>query len=804
MEVVSSSNTSLEIPGYRILKKINQGGMSTVYLAIQRSVGRQVALKVMSPVLNADPIFSERFQREANIVGQLSHPNIVGIHDIGRYRSLNYIAMDYMPGGSVSDRMAKGIMDPLDALNVARQIALALDHAHSKGYVHRDLKPENILFREDGSAVLTDFGVARAVARTTRMTNTGMVVGTPHYMSPEQARGAAIDGRADLYSLGVVFYEMVTSAVPYQADEAVAIAIKHLTDPIPRLPARHSLYQNLIDRFLAKDPEHRFQRGLDVVDAIDQLIATLAGKPAAQPTQLNNTSVRVSSLMRALLLTLYGTLSDQIARAWARWRDKPLNENHPRAEQETIMRIHQVIQQTPQRKRRQWLFGSLVTVSAAFAWMLFSLISFKLQWQTDHPLLDGASRFTAQLLLPEGEAEKPEATEKTGPAEITTVATPPALGDTEPRSELPRADAGPAEVAVPSAAEISVTGGEEPAATKQAATEVTPVAKAEIAETEEVLPEVYSLDVRPEPSDARVRIMNITPRYRAGIELEPGSYDLEVSKPGYTTVRRWIAIDDRDLMLPVELERAWYHGKKISSRLASGGRGPQMIAIKAGSFRMGSNQRAAASPVHRVRIDSPFAISTREITFDEYDLFAEATGAALPGDAGWGRGDRPVINVSWHDARDYVQWLSRETGKRYRLASEAEWEYAARGGVRTPFWWGGDNPRGKANCRRGCASEFNSLFTATSAPVGHYQANRFGLYDTAGNVAEWVQDCYLGDYSKSRSDARPVTISNCKLRAVRGGSMRDPLNNISSDYREGLGQDTMSREVGFRVVMELE
>ncbi|WP_250462494.1 bifunctional serine/threonine-protein kinase/formylglycine-generating enzyme family protein [Microbulbifer litoralis] len=812
MEVVSTGSTSLEIPGYRILKKINQGGMSTVYLAIQRSVGRQVALKVMSPVLNADPIFSERFQREANIVGQLSHPNIVGIHDIGRYRSLNYIAMDYMPGGSVSDRLAKGTIEPLDALNVTREIALALDHAHGKGYVHRDLKPENILFREDGSAVLTDFGVARAVARTTRMTNTGMVVGTPHYMSPEQARGAAIDGRADLYSLGVVFYEMITSAVPFQADEAVAIAIKHLTDPIPRLPARHSLYQNLIDHFLAKDPDQRFQRGLDVVDAIDQLIAALAGKPTAQSTQLNNTSVRVSSLMRALLMTLYGTVSDKIATAWARLRDKPLNENHPRAEQATIMRIHQVIQQAPQRKRRQWLFGSLVSSSVLFAWMLFSLITYTLHWQSGSESLDSASRFTAQLLLPDGDAvdapaaaENEPVTQRTAaisPAEDTPrdplpVATPPAAVDgtpagaeDEPTLQVPAAQS-PAD-GQQDAAMQAETGDEVPA--------TAPAAEPAVAQP----PATFSLDVRPRPDDARVRIMNIVPRYQPGIELEAGEYDLEVSKPGYTTVRRWIEIDDSDLTVPVRLERAWYHGKTLRSPLTNGGEGPEMTVVRAGSYRMGNDQYPASSPAHRVKIGRTFAISTHEITFGEYDRYVDATGSALPGDSGWGRDKRPVINVSWRDARDYAQWLSRQTGRKYRLASEAEWEYAARGGVPKPFWWGERESRGRANCRRGCASEFTGFFTATTAPVGHFQANPFGLHDTAGNVAEWVQDCYQGDYSNSRSDGRPPRVANCEQRVIRGGSMRDPLEMVRSDYRAGLNESSMSREVGFRVVMELE
>lgn len=798
MEVVSSNTTtSLEIPGYRILKKINQGGMSTVYLAIQRSVGRQVALKVMSPVLNADPVFSERFQREANIVGQLSHPNIVGIHDIGRYRSLNYIAMDYMPGGSVSDRLAEGAIDPLEALNIIRQIAMALDHAHGKGYVHRDLKPENILFREDGSAVLTDFGVARAIARTTRMTSTGMVVGTPYYMSPEQARGTAIDGRADLYSLGVVFYEMLAGAVPFQAEEAVAIAIKHLTDPIPKLPARHSLYQNLIDRFLAKDPEQRFQRGLDVVDAIDQLIATLAGKPSAQATQLNNTSVRVSSLLRALLMTLYGSLSDQIAAAWARWRDKPLHENHPRAEQETIMRIHQVLQQAPPRKRRQWLFGSLLSVSLVLGWVLFSLIGYKLQWQSGYPLLDSASDYTASLLVPE---QAPPV------ADSPAVSAPPP-SETQPEEALPAPLQQNTEPLAPLEESPATDPQEETAGIGEtepetAADTIPPEETAAIAPVVET--PTYRLTVQPQPRDARVRIMNINPRYRPGIPLEPGNYDLEVSQPGYTTLRRWVAIEDDDLTVPVTLERAYHPGKKIRSPLADGGAGPQMVVIGAGSFTMGNDRRDASSPAHRVTIGEPFAISTHEITFDEYDRYADATDAALPGDAGWGRGDRPVINVSWRDARDYARWLSSQTGRRYRLASEAEWEYAARGGVPHPFWWGGSEARGKANCRRGCSSEFNGLFSYSSAPVGHYQANRFGLFDTAGNVAEWAQDCYLSGYGQSRDDGRPVVIDNCKLRSVRGGSMRDPLNDISSDYRTGLSGHTVSKTIGFRVVMELE
>ncbi|WP_445366179.1 bifunctional serine/threonine-protein kinase/formylglycine-generating enzyme family protein [Microbulbifer sp. ANSA001] len=791
MEAINGGNSPLQIPGYRIVRKINQGGMSTVYLAIQRSVGRQVALKVMSPVLNADPIFSERFQREANIVGQLSHPNIVGIHDIGRYRSLNYIAMDYMPGGSVSERLAKGPLDPLEALNVVRQIAMALDHSHSKGYVHRDLKPENILFREDGSAVLSDFGVARAVAHTTRMTNSGMVVGTPYYMSPEQARGAAIDGRADLYSLGIVFYEMLTGAVPYQAEEAVAIAIKHLTDPIPKLPARHALYQPLIEQFLAKDPSRRFQRGLDVADASDQLVATLAGKPGHQISQLNNASLGVSSLARALLLTLFSSLGDRLT-SLLQTKSDPESTNPGRTEQDTLVRLRQLLSE-PNRHRRPWLMSGVLTASLIIFLGIFSLISANTHWRTGLPFLDEAGDFSANLLG------------------INT------LGDQNTSfAENDTAESARGIILPTDSPSPSASFSQEPHGTNQVSKTSTSEASSalilpegpENTFTEEVPrekqnPKSFALNVNTIPTDTRIRIMNIAPRYEPGIQLEPGRYDLEISKKGFTRVRRWIEIEDRDIALSIKLNKAYFAGKKIRSNLSSGGQGPKMVVVGAGSFTMGSNRYSFSSPAHQVKIEKAFAISTHEITFDEYDRFALATGNAQPNDTGWGRKGRPVINVSWQDAQRYVEWLSRETGLKYRLASEAEWEYAARGNSTQPLWWGSSDARGKANCRRGCNSEFNNLFSAKTGPTGHYQANPFGLFDTAGNVAEWVQDCYQPGYDINQSSARPLEMANCKLRSVRGGSMRDPANKIGADYRKGLNDHSRNKDVGIRVVMEL-
>ena len=259
----------IEIPGYRIDRPIGRGGMSTVYLALQESVQREVALKIMSGTLLGDEEFGERFLREARIAASLRHPNVVHVYDVAQHGEHHYMAMEHLPGGPVIARRGPR-RDFAFALRAVREIASALDYAHKRGVVHRDIKPDNILLREDGSAVLTDFGIARA-GDSMRMTRTGAIIGTPHYMSPEQARGQPLDGRADLYSLGVVFYQLLVGEVPYQADDSVAVGIMHITAPVPRLPASLAELQPLFERLLAKDPGQRFQTGAELIAALDAI-----------------------------------------------------------------------------------------------------------------------------------------------------------------------------------------------------------------------------------------------------------------------------------------------------------------------------------------------------------------------------------------------------------------------------------------------------------------------------------------------------------------------------------------------------
>jgi serine/threonine-protein kinase PpkA len=265
----------IEIPGYRILRQLGRGGMATVYLATQESVQRDVALKVMSPSLLTDPDFSERFLREARIAAKLHHRHVVGVHDVGRHGDYNYMAMEYLSGGPIIVTEGGARLSGF-SLRVTREIAQALHYAHAKGFVHRDVKPDNVLLRDDTSSALTDFGIARASDSATRMTRTGAVIGTPHYMSPEQARGRTIDGRSDLYSLGIVLYELLMGRVPYHADDSLAVGIMHITQPIPVLPEHMQPLQPLLNRLLAKQPEDRYQTGQQLADAIEQIEIAIA------------------------------------------------------------------------------------------------------------------------------------------------------------------------------------------------------------------------------------------------------------------------------------------------------------------------------------------------------------------------------------------------------------------------------------------------------------------------------------------------------------------------------------------------
>jgi eukaryotic-like serine/threonine-protein kinase len=288
---------------YRLVKPLGSGGMAEVYLAHDNILDRDVALKVMSTRYASDEEFVERFKREAQSAAALSHPNIVSIFDRGESEDgTYYIAMEYLPGGTLKDRiMRKGALPPRTAAAVALQIAEALRVAHERGVIHRDIKPHNILITESGDVKVTDFGIARAASSST-MTRTGSILGTAHYISPEQAMGEPVGPTSDLYSLGIVLYEMLTGVMPYDADTPLGIAMKHVNGRLiqpreidPSIPAGINA---ITVRLLAKDPADRYASDADLIEDLERVAAGL------EPT--NATTEMMTQLMPTTAPTRVG------------------------------------------------------------------------------------------------------------------------------------------------------------------------------------------------------------------------------------------------------------------------------------------------------------------------------------------------------------------------------------------------------------------------------------------------------------------------------------------------------------------
>ncbi len=279
---------------YRVLERIGRGGMATVYRAYHPALDRYVAIKVLPDFFADDPDYRERFQQEARSVARLKHPNILEVFDFGSEDGIAYLVLELVEGGTLADRLGKP-MDLRDTIAVLEQLAGALDHAHQHGILHRDIKPSNILIRKDGTPVLGDFGLAKMADSMRRLTGSGTVMGTPEYMSPEQAADEPVGPTSDIYSLAVVAYEMLTGRVPFQGDTPVATMLSHVTKnmpPVYELRGELSAHvEQVLRRGMAKRPEERFRTAAEFVVAL---------KPAVWPARLAETLAQPSTSRRVL------------------------------------------------------------------------------------------------------------------------------------------------------------------------------------------------------------------------------------------------------------------------------------------------------------------------------------------------------------------------------------------------------------------------------------------------------------------------------------------------------------------------
>ena len=299
---------------YQLLEPISSGGMATVYQAYQPGLDRVVAIKVLPEFLLNQAGFLERFKIEAQAIAKLDHPHILPVYDYGEAERTPYLVMKYVPGGTLKDLIAKGSLDPRQAATLLRQMAEALGHAHDMGVIHRDVKPSNVLLQDGRWVQLMDFGLAKMMTSTSNITASGTGVGTPDYMSPEQAQGMPVDQRTDIYSLGVVLYQMLTGDVPFRAETPMAVMLKQITEAPPPLriknPDISPEIEQVVLKALAKHRDDRYAHAVDFATAYEAALDSAATLPVAQqPTLSTVPGTPISDQRRSPWLIVAGMIA---------------------------------------------------------------------------------------------------------------------------------------------------------------------------------------------------------------------------------------------------------------------------------------------------------------------------------------------------------------------------------------------------------------------------------------------------------------------------------------------------------------
>src|SRR5438477_354450 len=310
--------TGTRVGSYEIVERLGGGGMAVVYRAVQQPLGREVALKALSPELFQDDGFVKRFETEAKTLARLDHPNILPIYDFEVIDGNAFLTMPLIRGGTLRDILNRGTLDPLTAWRYLREIGDGLQHAHDAGIVHRDLKPTNVLIHSDGRAMLADFGLARGAGQPTHLTTIGLAIGTPGYMAPEQVMGHDVDKRADIYAMGVLTFEMLTGRLPYIGSNRMEVAYATVNSPIPSAvkinPNLPDELDVLLAKVLAKDPAQRPQTVrelLALMARLPQRRTSASGVVAAPP-------VESLSRLNEAFETIYGPEAEDMIRAWGR------------------------------------------------------------------------------------------------------------------------------------------------------------------------------------------------------------------------------------------------------------------------------------------------------------------------------------------------------------------------------------------------------------------------------------------------------------------------------------------------------
>lgn len=743
-----------EIPGYRVLRRIGKGGMSQVYLGVQESLDRQVAIKVMSPAALTDEISKQRFEHEARTIAKLEHPCIVGIHEVGRTRQgLLYYVLPYLAKGHLGQR--DFTQDEDRAVEVLRSLLSALEYAHARGIVHRDVKAENVLFDNADRPLLTDFGIALSKRDSTRITTAGLAVGSGGYMAPEQARGEVVDGRADLYSVGVLAYELLTGKLPFQAADPLALALMHAQDPVPRLPPEKKHWQPFIDRAMAKSPDNRYRNAQQMLGALNQIAAGRREQPLVDAQKVRGV---VDRWWKPAVGTAAAAL---LAAAAILWLLDGRGEPPPPAGD--FFTVEPAAAPAPTAAPTQAPARVAVPAAADPA---------------------PADPLAGAVPVPEEPPLGPPAGFEQVRAEVATTTldydpTRPGareLSDARRQIERQRLSLPPGDNAMDSLRAARVVAPREPALFRLSdeviayyTTRV--VAAVEAGDDgaarqhyERAAPFAAEMD-RLEGKPWREMREALTPLLMARLEKGLAGMDADAVASAKVLAA---ALD----VPPGDLEPAW--SKTIELPKPGDALDDTATAMVLVRVPRGSGAGLAAM--------------RSEVTRSEYAAFASATGRPAArcrnrevpislkkrswDDPGFPQsGSHPVACVSYEDAEAYARWLSQRSGKAYRLPTLGEWSPMA-------------DYRGSGNaCRDGridCGSE--GTVAASQGPL-----SPLGLAGLRGNVREWTSNCSRG----------------CQRRLAAGMGWRDAADRASPGQSNDFEADTGFDDIGFRLVREV-
>ncbi len=751
-----------KIGSYEILEEIGRGGMATVYRAYQASVNRFVAIKIIQSGILLDPTNIERFAREAQLIAQLEHAHILPVYDFDGNHKPPYIVMRYLPTGTLSNIIERVALPIGEVLHLFRQIASAIDYSHRQGVVHRDIKPSNIMVDAEGNVFLTDFGVARLVSAKTALTASGVTIGTPAYMAPEQGLGHDVDGRADIYALAVILYELLAGKMPYEAETPIATIYKHIHDSIPNIlnnnPDLPIEMQEFFEKALAKIPEDRFQTAAELVTAFEEAIGEDVN---TRPVILKKTAT--------------DTIRERSER----------RENTAPTDNETAEQTFNLA-----GERQNGASNNLVKRFLSLAGLLLILmIAAGLYWMSQQN--DDSSN-----------AEQTQQVENTTPArESTTTAQSQVTNTSEAMTAIALFNS--------SATVTALT----PAPTKTATYTLSADDAVDTLEARETATEAIILTqtatqwtVTPSytPSDTPTPTFTAdwTQTVNAVRTERAWERATEITWTPTTTLTYTPSFTATDTFTPTEtptlspFERAFISVKNNSdwqpySEVIDG---VEMVLVPAGCFLMGSTDEQLdyaedlgaerdwyvnEQPVQQICFEAPFWIDKYEVTNADFGSSGCPDWSSRP--------DQPRNCVGWVEVRDHC--AARDA----RVPTEAEWEYAARGPESWIYPWG---------------NEFiapNVVYVGNSsqpASVGSKPAgvSWVGALNMAGNVIEWTSSIYQ-DYPYT-DEIRDRTDMN--FQVLRGGSFGSAPYQLRSTIRLQSIPTINAVGVGFRCARSID